>query len=184
MAAPITFRSLFPFGALLLLALPICGQQAVELVPGTASVEFRIRNAGFWVDGTLSGMQVKGSFSPEQPEQSRLEASVDAATIDTGISARDDHLKKEKYLHVSAHPEIKIRSRSIRREGDKWILEGALTIKGTTRDLRIPFDAQARPNGYLLTGSFSIDRLDFGVGGKSLILGNRVEVTIRCELDL
>jgi len=182
--APFSIRSLYLFGALLLFALPICGQQPVDLVPGTASVEFRIRNAGFWVDGTLNGMQISGVFSPRQPERSRLEASVDAATIDTGISARDDHLKKEKYLHVSAHPKMKIRSRSIRREGEQWILEGALTIKGTTRDLRIPFDAQATPKGYLLSGSFSIDRLDFGVGGKSLILGNRVEVNIRCELDL
>jgi len=165
----------------LLFALPAQSQE-LTLVPGSAQVAFRIKNAGFWVDGQLEGLQVAGTFRPDQPEKSRLQASVEAASIQTGINARDEHLKQEKYLHVAQYPRMRIESRRIAGKGSDWTLEGDLTIKGTTQPIRIPFDLIPSERGYTLKGSFSINRLDFDVGGKSLLLGNTVEVDIQCTL--
>jgi polyisoprenoid-binding protein YceI len=53
-----------------------------------------------------------------------------------------------------------------------------LTIKNTTRAILLPFTAEKTSNGWALTGSFTMNRKDYGLGGSSTI-SNELMVDIK-----
>ena len=58
---------------------------------------------------------------------------------------------------------------------------GNLTIKGATKAISFPFTATKTANGYLFSGSFTINRLDYGVGKSSMVLSDDVDVTLKVQ---
>ncbi|MES1160267.1 MAG: YceI family protein [Bacteroidota bacterium] len=143
-----------------------------------SSVTFKIKNFGFNVEGSFSGLQGKIVFDPKDPAKASFDVSVDAASVNTDNSLRDGHLKDEDYFDVKNHARIRFVSTSVvaGKEG-KYTVSGKLTIKSTTKDISIPFTASPMGNDYIFSGSFTINRRDFGVGGSSTI-SNSLTVTL------
>jgi polyisoprenoid-binding protein YceI len=148
--------------------------QAQVPVPGESKVEFRIRNFGFGVTGTFSGLTGKIVFDPASTANASVNVSVDANSIDTDNNTRDNHLLKEEYFDVKNYPRILFVSTAISKgkKNGEFIIKGKLTIKKVTRDISFPFIAKSLANGYLLKGEFKINRRDFGVGGGSTVSDN------------
>ncbi|MGW8378484.1 YceI family protein [Streptomyces sp. ODS28] len=72
----------------------------------------------------------------EDPEKSRVEAVIKAASIDTGNGMRDGHLKNEDFLDVERFPEITYHSTSVDPAGpDRWVVHGVLTMRGVGREV-------------------------------------------------
>ncbi len=146
----------------------------------TSSVTFRISNLGVSVDGSFKGLKGNIRFDENDLTQSSFNASVETATIETGIGLRDKHLKKEDYFHVSAYPTMTFTSNSVTRTSNGNLeAKGDLQIKNTTRKIIIPFTFKAINNGCLFEGSFKLNRRDFDIGGNSLTLSDEVNVTLR-----
>src|SRR6478609_1115178 len=80
--------------------------------PVSSVISFKIKNAGIWVDGSFSGLTGTVLFDPEHLSHSSIEASVNAASINTGIELRNNHLKKEEYFNVEKFPRISMKSTS------------------------------------------------------------------------
>jgi len=142
-----------------------------------SAVQFKIKNLGFSVNGSFSGLQGTIQFDPAHPDQSSFDVSVDAASVNTDNSMRDDHLRKDNYFDVKTYPRIRFQSIKI-LPGNKagaFVVSGKLTIKNTTKEISFPFSATASLSGYFFKGSFRIHRKDFQIGGSS---------TISDELDL
>jgi polyisoprenoid-binding protein YceI len=55
---------------------------------------------------------------------------------------------------------------------------GNLTIKGVTKPIEFGFGATPKNGGYLFDGEFKINRRDFGVGGNSVSLSDKLTVTL------
>ncbi|MBC8154174.1 MAG: YceI family protein [Bacteroidetes bacterium] len=147
-----------------------------------ASVTFTIRNAGLGVDGSFAGFVGNLMFDPAAPEKAQLSASVDAGTLETGINMRNNHLKKPDYFDVAAHPRITLKSTAVQKKGaTSYIGTFALTLKGTTRTVTVPFTVNQTGTTAQFAGEFPINRRDYGVGGKSLLLSDNV--TIRIEVQ-
>jgi len=71
-------------------------------------------------------------------EQSRCEARIDAASIDTGNEQRDAHLRSADFLDVERCPEITYRSTGVEPAGPgRWTVHGVLDLAGTTRDVAL-----------------------------------------------
>lgn len=147
--------------------------------PGSR-VEFTIRNFGIAVNGRLSGLEGEIDFDPQLPGSARFDVSVSSASVQTGIRARDEHLKKKDYLDAEAYPRIRFRSEIIRKgtRPGQFVVTGQLTIKATTQAVTIPFTAEKTGNGYLLSGNFNINRRDFGVGGASISLSDNLTISL------
>lgn len=65
-----------------------------------------------------------------------MDAVLDARKLWTGEEARDAHLKSEDFLDVETHPEITVRGDAVDALGcNEMVVEGELTIRGTTRDV-------------------------------------------------
>ncbi|MGC9344187.1 MAG: YceI family protein [Bacteroidales bacterium] len=144
-----------------------------------AEIKFYIQNLGATVEGTLQGFEGDINFNAENPGSSGIMASVDVSTISTGINMRDNHLQAKKFFHVEEHPEIIMKSREIIKQADGSFLGTFdLTIKGTTKAVEVPFTYSKSSNTETFSGSFTINRRDFDVGGALVPSGDEVEVEI------
>ncbi|HZE82848.1 MAG TPA: YceI family protein [Puia sp.] len=149
----------------------ICFAQQYAPTDQGSSVTFKIKNFGFNVDGSFTGLKGKIGFDPEHLGAASFDVTVDADKINTGNGSRDEHLRKESYFDVQNYPVIRFVSTGVTASGKKgsFIISGKLTIKGHTKDITFPFIATPMGNDYIFSGGFTIDRKDFGVGGSSTI---------------
>lgn len=166
---------------LLMLAFVATTSAQTRWKPVSASVTFKIKNAGIMVDGNFTGLIGTVSFDPEHLSTSSIEASVNSASINTGIELRNKHLKKEEYFDVEKYPTISMKSTSFEKQSDgTYKGHFQLTIKGVTKEVIVPFTYTVTGNNAVFKGSFKIIREDYGVGGNSLTMAD--EVTINLQL--
>ena len=150
-------------------------------VDETSSIVFAIKSFGINTSGSFKGLKGTIAFEPENIFSSSFNVNVDAKTISTSITARDNHLKNEEYFDVMKFPLISFVSSKLISKGDKknYIVEGKLMIKGIVKEISFPFVVEEQPNGFLFTGSFSLNRKDFTVGKSSLMLSDKLNVSLK-----
>jgi polyisoprenoid-binding protein YceI len=136
-----------------------------------SSVTFTIKNLGFKVNGTFTGLQGIIGFDPKHLSGAAFDVSVDAATVNTDNSMRDDHLKGAGYFDVQHYPRIRFVSTSVSARGmsGRYIISGKLTIRDTTKEITFPFTATPKGDDYIFSGEFNINRKDFKIGGSGTI---------------
>ena len=162
---------------LLILSCPGYCQEQIAFVP--TPINFVIKNAGFKVNGSIEGLEGLIIMDSENQSLSKIEGTIDPNTIHTGISLRDNHLKKADYFNVKDFPKIRMTSTLITKKGKgKYIGDFELMIKDIKKNVSIPFTLSSKNNVYTLKGEFSINRLDFNLGEKSIILSDDVDVKL------
>ncbi len=156
---------------LLFAATGLYAQTALKIK--SASVTFKIKNAGLNVDGSFKGFI--GDIKFDEGKGGSIEASVDVATVKTGIDMRDEHLRKEEYFDAKKFPKIKVKSTKITFvKGTEYVGDFDLTMKGVTKSIKIPFTYE----GGVLKGSFKINRMDYKVGGSSWTLSDDANIIV------
>ena len=144
-----------------------------------SAITFTIKNLGINTGGTIAGLQADVKFDPANLASSTIEASVDVNTINTDNTLRDDHLKNGEFFDASHYPKITLKSVSLKhKSGNNYSGKFNLTIKNKTKLIELPFICTDKGNAIALNGSFKLNRLDFGVGGNSLIMGDAVTISI------
>lgn len=142
-------------------------------------IGFRIVNAGIQVEGTFDGLNAQINFSPKKLRKSQVTASVDAGSVETGIRIRDKHLRRPEFFNVEQYPFITLSSLDIQElETSGYLANFILELKGKKEFLTIPFTFQEMSDYAMLEGKFKINRIDYGVGKKSLLLSDSVDINI------
>ncbi len=144
-----------------------------------AAITFTIRNAGVGVDGYFEENSVNYKFYPNDLNASFFKLTIPTTTINTGIKARDKHLRKSKYFDVEEYPNLTFNSTKITKTPAGYTLMGTLTMKETTLPVEIPFTIEAMEGKKYFIGSTELDRRDYGVGKNHLILGDLVKINIK-----
>jgi len=152
--------------------------QTLQPVDNKSTVKFEIKNFGVNTGGDFKGLQGTITWDVTAPEKSVFDISIDAATVNTGIDSRDNHLRKAEYFDAEKYPKIVFKSDKITQSGNSFTAYGKLSIKGTTKDISIPFTATAKDGGYLFEGNFHINRKDYKIGGNSMVLGDNVTISL------
>jgi polyisoprenoid-binding protein YceI len=147
---------------------------------------------------------VKGQFSKvsgvlirdeSDPANDRVEATIEAASIETRNEQRDGHLRSADFFHVEKFPTLHFKSTDIRAVGEEELsVEGDLTIRGVTRKVRFAVEGPTPPardpwgNTRIgLSASTKINRKDFGLtwntaletGG--ILVGDDVTITLDAQ---
>ena len=148
-----------------------------------SSVTFQIKNMGINVDGKLKGFKVNAKFNPNKPEKSTFKVSLESNTIDTKNKSRDKHLRNRDYFNVIEYPYITFKSTNVTKTTQGYEVEGKLTIKNTTKIVKIPFNINRTDLKTTLSGTFKVNRLDYDVGEPSWVLGNQVTIMVKCTLN-
>jgi polyisoprenoid-binding protein YceI len=156
--------------------------QKLTPVDSASKVHFVIKNFGINTGGDLSGLKGSISFFQDSLSACKFNVSVMVSTIDTDNSMRDKSLISDEYFNGEKFPLITMESTKIEKTNKTakgfYYFTGNLTIKGISKTISFPFQAKEEKNGILFTGSFDINRLDFGVGEQSIVLSNQVSVTL------
>jgi polyisoprenoid-binding protein YceI len=145
-----------------------------------SKVRFVIKNFGINTGGTFEGLAGSVVFNPANLAGASFNVSVDAKTVDTDMEARDNHLRKEEYFDVEKYPKLSFRSTKItttNKEGYLFMF-GVITIKNISKEISFPFKQTSKDGGILFEGEFKLNRLDFGVGGKSFSMSDELNVEL------
>ena len=164
--------------------------------PVHSTAQFKIKHLMISnVKGEFTGITGKLALNEEDITRSRVEASLDAATIKTHEEQRDAHLKSADFLDVERFPTLTFQSTKVTKKGDDELaVTGDLTIHGVTRGVVFAVDgpsaATKDPWGNLRVGlaaTTRINRKDFGLtwnaaletGG--ILVGEEVTLTLDVE---
>ena len=148
-------------------------------VVDSSSVTFEILNAGIAVNGSFDGLNANIKFDPEDLSRSKVIASIEAGTVNTGIRIRDKHLRKPDYFFTDSFPTIQLTCEDF-YSGDDGGFTGnwTLALKGHDKPVSIPFTFKQNSSIARIEGSFVINRREFDIGGRSPILADEVTVAI------
>lgn len=164
-----------------------------KIDPSHSSANFSIKH--MMISKVHGGFEkVSGLFiyDSANPENSKVQAEIDVASINTREAQRDGHLKSADFFDVEKFPLITFNSKSFKKNGaDQLIVIGDLTIRGTTNEVSLevegPTPEMKDPWGNLKTAisaSTKIKRKDFGLtwnaaleaGG--VLVGDDVVITL------
>lgn len=142
--------------------------------------------------------KIKGTveWNPDNLDETRIVADIDANSINTREAQRDGHLRSADFLDVEKYPSLEFRSTSIKRAGsDRLTVTGDLTIHGTTRSVTLDVEGPSPPSkdpfGNLRVGATAttkIKRSDYGMTWNSVIeaggvlVGDDISITIDVSL--
>jgi polyisoprenoid-binding protein YceI len=182
-------------------ATPVATTTTWNIEPNHTLIEF---SAKHMMITTVKGRfrDVSGTIVIDEanPARSRAEVSMAAATIDTGVAQRDQHLVSADFLDAENHKAITFTSKRIdgaRAEaGEEFTVVGDLTIRGTTREVTLKASYEGRgkdPWGGERAGYSAVakvKRSDFGLTwnqvleGGGVIVGKKINIDIEAEAVL
>ena len=144
------------------------------------------------VRGAFKEFEGTAHVDTANPANSKVELTIKADSIDTGVADRDAHLRSADFFEIESHPEITFSSTNVERDGDDWTITGDLTITGTTKPITIEFEStgSARdPFGNLrigFEGSTTLSRKDWGLTWNAALEtgGFLVSDKIKLEFDI
>jgi len=164
--------------------------------PVHSSAEFRVKHLMIAnVRGRFTGVSGILTYNPADLTQSRVEASIDASTIDTRDPQRDTHLKSPDFFDVEKFPALTFHSSRVTRRADGSIaVAGPLSIHGVTREVEFAVDGPTPPvkdpwgnTRVAITATTHIIRRDFGLEWNAALESGGVlvgeEVAIMLELE-
>jgi polyisoprenoid-binding protein YceI len=156
--------------------------QSYNPVDSASKIHFVIKNFGINTGGDFTALKGSITFLPDNPAASNFNVSVASSTVDTDNKMRDKSISGNEYFNAAKYPMITIASAKIEKTNKSaagfYYFTGKITIKGVTKTIAFPFQAKEENNGYLFTGNFEIKRTDFGVGEESIVLSNKVAITL------
>lgn len=162
-----------------------------QIDPNHSALTFKVRHFLAPVPGWFAKFSGTIIFDRTQPEASRVEATVDIASVNTNQADRDQHLRTPDFFDTASHPTATFRSKAWKQTGpDTFEVTGDLTLRGVTREvtLRVKHLGYADGNrGAKLSGWEAVTtlrRADFGIGKPERSIGDEVEVTIHTEAKL
>jgi polyisoprenoid-binding protein YceI len=162
-----------------------------------SAAQFKVRHMMIAnVKGEFDKVSGTVVYDPANPSASSVEASIDASTISTRETDRDNHLKSPDFLDVAKHPAITFKSKKVTATGNnRFSVLGDLTIRGVTKEVTLDVDELTEeakdPWGNMRRGATArtkINRKDFGMtfnvaleaGG--FLVGEDVDINIDVEM--
>jgi polyisoprenoid-binding protein YceI len=193
-------RFRFLYLATVLLLVPAAARAQAEvwtIDPGHSAATFQVRHMVVAnVKGEFAGPVGSATFDPKDLSTLRIEATIDARTINTRNTDRDKDLRSNLFFDVGKYPKITFKSRSVAVQGPgKLKVAGDLTMHGVTKAVTLDVEGPtaeikdiwgSRRIG--ATATTTIDRRDFGLvynrmlEGGGAVVGDQVSIELDVEL--
>jgi len=151
-------------------------QQAID--GSASSVKFTVTNLGIGVKGEFRAITGTVSFDPADLSQAVFDVQIPTRSVNTDNRMRDNHLREEDFFHVEKYPTITFKSEKVEKAEGGYSVTGTLTMRGVSKTVSIPFSVENNR----FSGTFSLDRTDYGVGGDGFLNTVGEEVTIKIEV--
>jgi len=168
-----------------------------EFDPEHTGVHFKVRHLMVSsVRGEFEKVTGKIVYDEADVTKSTADIAIAAASINSRVAKRDEHLRSPDFLDVGKHPVITFKSKRVEKAGSGTLrMTGDLTIRGVTKEVVLtvegPTPAIRDPWGNQRVGgqaSTKINRKDFGLVWNAALetggvaVGDEVEITIDVEI--
>lgn len=162
----------------------VCSMQAQTIDTDQSKVTFEISNMKWrTVQGSLNGMSGSITYDQDNLDICNFDVCVDASSIDTDNSKRDEHLLTEDFFATEQYNTICFNSSMTKKTqiNGKFAVIGQLTMRGVTNDAMISFTF----DGTKFSGEMKVDRLDYQVGSEvsEFLVGDEVVINIVCYVN-
>jgi polyisoprenoid-binding protein YceI len=159
------------------------------------NVEFSVRHLMIaTVKGRFAAVQGTLTQDEADPTTAEIDVTLDAASIDTRMPQRDEHLRSGDFFDVATFPTLTFKSRAVTAVDGDLKVSGDLTIRGVTRPVVLDVTSHGQQNdpwggrraGFEATGT--IKRSDFGLTWNQALeaggvaVSDEVKITIDAEL--
>lgn len=143
------------------------------------------------VRGQFRKYRGTAEVDPVDFTRSKFVGEVDVASIDTGNSQRDDHLRTDDFFDAPNHPKITFESTRIEPKGDsEYVVHGDLTIRGVKKPVALDVEflgVSKNPWGKTVTGLSArgtVNRKDWGVNYNALLEAGGVAVSEKVKIEI
>jgi polyisoprenoid-binding protein YceI len=167
------------------------GTTAIENVPryvqvAGSSLAFEFDQAGARSSGGFKQFATELAYDEKNLAASTLKVTVQIGSLDTQDEERDTALKSAELFDAAKFPTATYSARSLDKTPNGIVAMGRLTLRGVTKELRLPLNVRSTPQGLELSGTATIQRLDYGVGqgewASTEWVGNDVKLTYKVTL--
>ncbi|MFZ5521672.1 MAG: YceI family protein [Pseudomonadota bacterium] len=188
LAGPARAQAAAPATAPAAVRTPSAAAPASRLVPAASEVRFVTRQMGVPVEGHFKRFDAQIAFDPRQPQAGKVSFSVDLASAEIGDAGTTAELRKPDWFDTARFPRASFQSTAIKAAGPgRFDVAGKLSIKGQVRDIVVPVTLARAGANQLATGSFTLKRLAFNIGGGEWadpsMVADEVQVDFRLTLS-
>jgi polyisoprenoid-binding protein YceI len=162
-----------------------------EIDPAHTEVAFKARHVAGKVPGRFTKFSGAFTYDPKNPKAWKAEATIDAASINTDVEARDKHLKSDAFFDVEKCPTIAFKSTKVSGvKGDHFKLAGDLTMHCVTKPVTLEVEANGTgkdPWGNesaSFSATASVNRQDWGISWNKtldsggLFVGDKIDLIL------
>ncbi len=163
-----------------------------NLDPFHSNAQFTVRHLGISnVQGEFTKISGTVAIDDADITKSTVNVTIDATSVDTRVSRRDDDLKSPNFFDVAKYPTITFQSTKVTKAGDgKLMVTGNLTIKDVTKEVTLDVTGPTAPVTAMggqhrgFSASLKINRQDFHVSADPGMVGDDIAIQIDCEMTL
>lgn len=166
----------------------LAGDYAID--PSHSRLGFSARHAMVTkVRGNFDEFEGTAHIDTATPANSKVDVTIQAASVTTGNEQRDGHLKTPDFFDIANHPTITFSSTDVARDGSEWAITGDLTINGVTKPVTIDFEETGSakdPFGNTrigFEGATTIDRTEWNLSFNAALETGGVLVSEKVKLE-
>lgn len=126
--------------------------------------DYSIKFSGEDADGIFKTFAGSIVFDEQNLAASKFSVNIDVNSINTGNGMQNKHAKSADWFDAAKYPQILFNSSKISKTGTGWQATGTLEMHGVKKEIAIPFSFVPKGNEAVFTGSFNVNRNDFGIG--------------------
>jgi len=166
---------------------PASGTQPGTVPPGTYTLDTERSTIRADVKAMFGLMTVHGTFRlaggqisiTADPGSCVVEASIEAASYDSGFAVRDADVVSATLLDARSYPQITFAGRGAHRDGDGWVMSGTVTAHGTVQPVQVRVsDVQLEAGTARFRATARLDRTSFGITKKKGLVGRTADLLI------
>lgn len=168
-------------------AMPAGGAYDVDPVHSTVIFKCKHLNTS-WAFGRFD--EIAGTFTVDEakPENSKVEITIQAKSVNTNAPKRDDHLRSGDFLDVKQFPTATFKSKSVAKKGDHmYAVTGDFMLHGVTKSVTLDMEQTGASDGPPMGkavgfyGTLTISRGDYGMKYMPDMLGDAVTLMLSVE---
>lgn len=152
-------------------------QKLTPINAAGSSLKFTISGPFGEVAGSIGGIKGDVVFKSTDLENANVSVSAQVSTLKTGIDMRDQHLKKPDFFDLAKYPTISFQSTKFLKTAVGLAVMGNFTLKGVTKNINMPFTVSSVSGKQVFTGTFKVNRQDYGLTDKTPGVGNVATIT-------
>jgi polyisoprenoid-binding protein YceI len=158
-------------------------------------IGFKVKHNGLIeVPGFFRDFTGSVTYDAKDVSKSSVNFAAKVTSVDTGVAARDNHLRTKDFFEVETYPEITFKSTKVEQKGKTWMITGDFTMKGVTKSITFPFNitgfnpATERSGPRMgITAETKINRRDYNINYGNTVPGAVVgvadEVTVVLQIE-